>query len=67
VIISKPGARDAGGRLAWVRNLRPPGCDDITMTKVTEVTTARMEAVILSRRLFLPTGRACRKVLRGRR
>ena len=49
------------------RNVRPPGCDDITMTKVTEVTTARMEAVILSRRLFLLTGRACGKVLRGRR
>jgi hypothetical protein len=49
------------------RNLRPPGCDDITMTKVTEVTTARLEAVILSRRLFLLTGRACGKVLRGRR
>jgi hypothetical protein len=37
------------------------------MTKVTEVTMARMEAVILSRRLFLLTGRACGKVLRGRR
>jgi len=37
------------------------------MTKVTEVTTARMEAVILSRRLFLLAGRACGKVLRGRR
>lgn len=38
------------------RNLRPPDRDDITMTKVTDVTTARMEAVILSRRLFLLTG-----------
>ena len=28
------------------------------MTKVTDVTTARMEAVILSRRLFLLTGTA---------
>jgi putative transposase len=26
------------------RNLRPPDCDDITMTKITDVTTARMEA-----------------------
>jgi hypothetical protein len=49
------------------RNLRPPGSDDITMTKVTEVTTARMEAVILSRRIFLLTARACGKVLCGRR
>lgn len=36
--------------------MRPPDRDDITMTKVTDVTTARMEAVILSRRLFLLTG-----------
>jgi hypothetical protein len=37
------------------------------MTKVTEVTTARMEAVILSRRIFLLTGLARGKVLRSRR
>jgi hypothetical protein len=49
------------------RNLRPPDRDDITMTKVTDVTTARMEAVILSRRLFLLTGRAHGQVLCDRR
>jgi hypothetical protein len=37
------------------------------MTKVTDVTTARMEAVILSRRLFLLTGRARGQVLCDRR
>jgi hypothetical protein len=37
------------------------------MTKVTDVTTARMEAVILSRQLFLLTGRAHGQVLCDRR
>ena len=29
-------------RLHRARNLRPPDCDDITMTKITDVTTARI-------------------------
>ncbi|HEX9528112.1 MAG TPA: hypothetical protein VF951_11485 [Streptosporangiaceae bacterium] len=53
-IVSKtlPFARDreiksppsSGSCAARNRNLRPPDCDEIAMTKITDVTTARMEA-----------------------
>ena len=36
--------RPSGSCAAGNRNLRPPDCDDITVIKFTDVTTARMEA-----------------------
>jgi hypothetical protein len=49
------------------RNLRPPDCDDITMTKITDMTTARVEAGDPEPAALLAHWRAYGQVLCDRR